>query len=289
MASSVFLASCGDTEAAVKLNFSGTTDINTIERLNGKAITITGYMATASPLDGSYIYLMNLPYQSCPFCVPNTSKLSNTLAVYAKSGKPFEYTESPIKITGTMELGVFTDDFGYNYNYRIKNAVYEIYTPDKADSEKIALYNSIAQDGLIPELNEVINYIFLLTNWDGLQFTDSNRNIDVYYYPTDVSGIIADSTYGYGKQNAEGYFDSLRERVYAISKTKLEDVISFIDGAEALAKRAKFELENENYTYELYDTANDEYKFTLINGTVLYNEYVRVYGIFNDWFSKFEI
>ena len=34
----------------------------------------------------SFMFLMNLPYQSCPFCVPNTSQLSNTMEVYPKKG-----------------------------------------------------------------------------------------------------------------------------------------------------------------------------------------------------------
>ena len=83
----------------IKLSFKDQTSITTIKKLEGKQVTITGYMAVQSPLDGSYAYLMNLPYQSCPFCVPNTTSLNNTIAVYAKSGSKIDFTDGPVVAT----------------------------------------------------------------------------------------------------------------------------------------------------------------------------------------------
>ena len=99
------LAGCGGgTAEAQKLSFAESASLETLTALDGKAVTLTGYMATLSPLSGDYIYLMNLPYQSCPFCVPNTQQLANTMAVYAAGGSKFTYTDRPVQITGRLEL-----------------------------------------------------------------------------------------------------------------------------------------------------------------------------------------
>ena len=112
------LAGCGkgagDADAQ-KLSFAESASIDTIRSLDGKPVTITGYMATLSPLSGDYIYLMNLPYQSCPFCVPNTQQLANTMAVYAPKNQKFTYTDRPVRVTGRIELGDFSDAYGYTY------------------------------------------------------------------------------------------------------------------------------------------------------------------------------
>ena len=99
------LVSCKeDTSEARLLSFSESQNISELKKLDGKKVSIIGYMSTLSPVSGKFMYLMNLPYQSCPFCVPNTQQLANTMAVYAAKGSKFEYTDRPVKITGKMEL-----------------------------------------------------------------------------------------------------------------------------------------------------------------------------------------
>ena len=81
------LASCEkgtSTDGAQLLSFSQAQSVEEMEKLDGKTVSIIGYMSTLSPISGAFMYLMNLPYQSCPFCVPNTTQLANTMAVYAK-------------------------------------------------------------------------------------------------------------------------------------------------------------------------------------------------------------
>ena len=70
-----------DNGEVTKLSFRATSGYDYLKTLDGTQVTINGYMATSSPVDGSFMFLMNLPYQSCPFCVPNTSQLSNTMEV----------------------------------------------------------------------------------------------------------------------------------------------------------------------------------------------------------------
>ena len=68
-------------ENVTKLSFKAASGYDYLKTLDGTLVTISGYMATSSPVDGSFMFLMNLPYQSCPFCVPNTSQLSNTMEI----------------------------------------------------------------------------------------------------------------------------------------------------------------------------------------------------------------
>ena len=126
-------SACGSVDYSnpTKISFKNALKYEYLKGLDGTPITINGYMATSSPVDGSYIYLMNLPYQSCPFCLPNTNELSNTMAVYPQKGKKFDYTTQAIKITGILEVSrdkstFFTDNYGYEFNFKIVDAYYEI-------------------------------------------------------------------------------------------------------------------------------------------------------------------
>lgn len=100
------LASCGskDTGDPTKLSFKSALEYSYLKTLNDKQVTINGYLATSSPADGSFIFLMNMPFQSCPFCKPNTSQLSNTMEVYPKRGQKFSYTTQAVNVVGKLEV-----------------------------------------------------------------------------------------------------------------------------------------------------------------------------------------
>ena len=120
-----------DPSEATKLSFKDASGYDYLKTLDGQTVTINGYMATSSPVDGSFMFLMNLPYQSCPFCVPNTSQLSNTVEIYPKNGESFSYTSQAIKVVGKLEVAAnvnepFTDKYGYEFNFKIVDATYTI-------------------------------------------------------------------------------------------------------------------------------------------------------------------
>ena len=107
-----FAISCNNDESSATLiSFSEAASVDYLKTLNGKKVSIIGYMSSLSPVSGNFMYLMNMPYQSCPFCVPNTTQLSNTMAVYAKKNSSFKYTDKAISVTGTLKFGNYTDDF----------------------------------------------------------------------------------------------------------------------------------------------------------------------------------
>ena len=148
----------------VRLTFAESIDLERINELSGKTVEIVGYMATVSPVSGKYIYLMNLPYQSCPYCVPNTQQLSNTIAVYAKENDRFKFYDGPINVTGTLETGDFEDEYGYTYGYRIANASYSRVDSAEA-SEKLALCEKISNKGIASDVYSMFDYVDLECNW----------------------------------------------------------------------------------------------------------------------------
>lgn len=284
----LLLCGCGKDETeAVKLSFAESANIETLNGLDGRTVTITGYMATLSPLDGQYIYLMNIPYQSCPFCVPNTAELSNTMAVFAADKTKFEFTDRPIKITGTLKIEDRVDDYGYSYNYFIDEADYEI-VDLSAVSDEYAFYNSLAEDGVIGDVNAMFDYLMFVCQWTeyiGSYTDDSGSTVSYYLYPGDVENMLADEgAYGYAAEASADYFPGLIGRVQAISKTESEYLVSIIAEAQEVEQYARSELAAGNYTY---DADND--KYILDNGEELYNRFYEVYLKFSEWLANYQL
>ncbi|MDO5324189.1 MAG: hypothetical protein Q4G06_09210 [Clostridia bacterium] len=282
---------CGSKQASstetTKLSFADSASLDTLKALDGKPVTITGYMATLSPLSGDYIYLMNMPYQSCPFCVPNTNQLSNTMAVYASSGSKFEFTDRPVQINGTMRVADRVDDYGYSYNYYIDDASYTAVDLSSV-SQEYALYQSLAEDGVIADVNAMFDYLMFVCQWTEYtsSYTDeSGAEITYYLYPGDTTSILeSDGLYGYATQSSPDYFPGLISRVNAISSTGLTELTDIISDAQTVEQYARGELESGNYTY---DEAAD--KYTLTNSEDLYNQFYEVYLAFSNWLTQYEL
>ena len=278
------LAGCGSGVEAAKLSFAESASIETIQKLKGKPVTITGYMATLSPLSGEYIYLMNLPYQSCPFCVPNTQQLANTMAVYAKKGAKFDYTDRPVRVTGRMELGSFTDEYGYEYNYRLVDAACEVVDLSQV-SDDYALYEALAGDGVIADVNAMFDYLLFVCQWpdyQGAYIDDSGVQVPYYLYPGDAENQLLEGG-SYAAQAAADYFPKLISRVKAVGGdlSELTDIIA--DAAE-LAAYARSQLAGGAYTY---DAGADRY--ALNDGDGLLSRFQGVYGRFSQWLTRYQL
>lgn len=285
----------------VKLSFKATTSYEELKLLNGRTVTINGYMATSSPVDGGYIFLMNLPYQSCPFCVPNTSQLSNTMAVYAPEGDAFSYTTQAIKVTGTLVVAEnegqpFTDKYGYEFNFKIVDAAYTILKSEEL-SENMALWQKIANADVVSELYSMFDYVNFVCKWNtyyvNSYVSEAGETVPGYYlFPADAWHYLttdkAQWNYGY----KDGYFDGLKAAVRAVDPTAFEDLISFIDQAEALAQKAIAELENENYTaekkyVEMFDA--EMFVYTMNKGEEIEQEMQALYLQFEQWLASWEM
>ena len=139
-----------------QIRFSDLVSLESLQEYNNKTVTAVGYMSPIMSYDGSFGYLMNLPYQTCPYCVPNSDKITNTIAIYAKNGEKLEFTEAAVTITGTLKLENYTDSYGYSYNYRIVDATVDI-ADTSNESEKIVLYNQLAEKQI---LTGILNTIY---------------------------------------------------------------------------------------------------------------------------------
>ena len=134
-----------------QIKFSDLVSLDDLKEYNNKEVTAIGYLSPITSYDGSFGYLMNLPYQTCPYCIPSDTKITNTISIFAKSGQKIEFTEAAVMVRGTLKLEPYTDAYGYSYNYRLVDVKIE-----KADTselgEKIALYNKLAEKEILTNL-----------------------------------------------------------------------------------------------------------------------------------------
>ena len=276
------LASCaGKSEKAgtVRLSFADSLNMNRIKELSGQTVEIVGYMATLSSVSGTYLYLMNLPYQSCPFCVPNTQQLSNTIAVYAKEGKKFKFYDGSINVTGPLEVGNFSDEYGYTYNYRITNAVYSPVNSTEA-SEKLALWERITDAKIAADTYSMFDYVYFECNWINYTGKDEAGNT-FYLYPADVPRVEEKK---FPTESADDFFPNLIKRAEAIGDDRMKDLIKILTDGQSLAKKAIAERTAGNYTY---DSKKDQY--TLKSGDSLLNEAQALYTRYAVWLEIFSL
>ena len=296
-------ASCGkkDTGPATKLSFQATAGYDYLKTLDGTRVTINGYMATSSPVDGSFLFLMNLPYQSCPFCVPNTSQLSNTIEVYPKKGSAFTYTSQAISVTGTLEVAPdpnkpFTDQYGYEFNFKIVDAEYTIVQADDL-SQEMALWQKIAEADVVTDIYGMYDYASFLCAWNTYYVnnsTDADGNAvpGYFLYPTDAVNLLQreDGQYHYGYK--DGYFDGIVKKIENVDASAFSDLVSNVRAVEALCQKALAELENGNYTSEekyLEQFGTNDLVYTLNMGEELKAEMQTLYSQFANWLASWEL
>ncbi len=273
-----------DPADATKLSFKGAASYDFLKTLDGKPVTINGYLATSSPADGSFIFLMNLPYQSCPFCVPNTSQLSNTMKVYPAKGEKFSYTTSAVKVYGRLEVAPdpgkpFTDRYGYTFSFRIVDATYTILKEEIGAD--MVLWQKIAATDVISEIHRMYDYVNFTVAWHTYAF-------DNY---TDAKAMLENEKSQFHYGYAAGYFDGIVKKIESVDPTAFTDLVANVRKAEALAAKGIAELEAGNYTSEykyLDRLGREDYIYTLNKAEELSAEMKTIYGEFSNWFSGFE-
>ena len=233
------------------LKFSDTYE--KVKQLEGKEVKMTGYMSLMSPLDGSYIYLMNLPLQSCPFCLPDSTKITNTVACYAKEGSKIDYNSNPVVVTGVIELGNFKDDFGYEYAFKIKDVKIE-----EADTEKLAenyrIYSAVTEDGLLLQIYDALNWV-----------TINGTYYDYGYAYEDIIKDLMDNR----------YVDESIAKLKGISETDYADLIAVCEKIKAYNDAINTCLLNNDIE-------------GLMNNKLL-EQLDDIWYSFNSWITKYEV
>ena len=290
-----------DDAEITKLSFRAASGYDYLKTLDGSYVTISGYMATSSPVDGSFMFLMNLPYQSCPFCKPNTTELSNTMEVYPKEGESFPYTTQAIKVVGKLAVSPgedepFTDMYGYEFCCKIVDATYTIIQAEDL-SETMALWQKIAATDVVNDIYKMYDYVNFLCAWNTYfvnSYTDASGNLvpGYYLYASDAERFIYNDGAQYNYGYKEGYFDAIVDKIEAVDKEAFADLVANIRKAEALSQKALAELKDENYTKEykyIEKFGQKDYIYTLNKGEELVAEMDAIYMEFSNWLGSWEM
>ena len=145
-------------EQTYRIRFKNLVNLSDIQKYNGKEVEAVGFLSPISPVDGSFAYLMNMPYQTCPYCAPEDGKITNTLSIFPKNGSKIEYTESAVIVKGTLKIEEYTDAYGYTYDCRLVDVT--VTTANENDlGEKIAIYNQIAETGVLSNILNVLTMV----------------------------------------------------------------------------------------------------------------------------------
>jgi len=244
----ILCSSCKQEEDVISIKFNQDFKYT---KYDGRTVSIRGYMSLLSPVDGRFVYIMNIPYQSCPFCLPNTMTVTNTVAVYAPDGQRLEFTENPVEVTGTLKVGDITDEFGYEYAYAIVNAKYTELDTSKL-SQNLKIYGALSQDGLISET--------LRLTWQ----VDNNAFFEVF------GGTAEDI-----KPIESMEFDSLIRKIEAISKSDYAELISILRGFQEYNDIVNTNIEAGEYGNNVTDK---------MEGWIIH-----LFDELNSWLNKFEI
>ena len=220
------LVGCGEKDVngeVTDISFREAISFEEIKKLDGKRVSIVGFMATTSPLDGSYFYLQNMPYQSCPFCVPNTNVLLNTLAVYAPKGQSFKFMDVPVKVTGRIEVGDVTDAMGYSYPYRIVNGKIERAQVTGLERE-VRIYTELVDRGFAALFIDAIKDVFIVVNYDFYNITK-----------TDILPID------------EALIQEVKETFKGLNPADYEDILETVNRLEALVDEVNILISAEDW------------------------------------------
>lgn len=297
---SVFaMTGCGkESGPSSHLSFSDT-NLDDMKKLDGQTVTINGYMSTLSPISGAFMYLLNLPYQSCPFCEPNSTTLSNTIAIYAPDGKKFEFTDRLIRVTGTLEYnksGQFTDEYGYNYSFRIVDATYEVINTSEL-GEHLKLWQELASTGVISDVYAMYDYINFLCFWGTYTAAMSDGSKD-YLYAGDLSVFLykEGAQFNYGYQNS--FYDNMVAKIEAVDKTAFADLVNNIRQAQTFAQQVQLAISNEEYAFvPEYSTdssgklvfGDGRYQYKMNDAEVYRENMNNLYKAFATWLGEWEV
>lgn len=281
---------CSEDTPSTNLSFSDT-NLQDMKKLDGKTVTIQGYMSTLSPIDGSFMYLLNLPYQSCPFCIPNTTTLSNTIAIYAPKGSKFTFTDRLIRVSGVLEYSstAFTDDYQYSYQFRIVDASYTVVDASELSPE-LTLWQNLASTDVIADVYSMYDFINFICFW-GTYTAEFSSGKDYLYY-TDLDHFLYSETGSFHYGLADGYFDDMIRRIEEVDSEAFTELVRNIRDAKSFSATVLTAIKNKEYSYvdEYSGTFKDGRKQYRMNDADTYDMKMSLlYQTFADWLANWEV
>ena len=247
--------------------------------LDGKEVEMTGYMAVQSPLDESYIYLVNQPYVSCPFCAIGDITKLEIIPVYMADSSAIKYTENGVTIKGKLEVGEKVDALDYTTQCRIyADKVEEIKEAD-VDTELQTYYANLSQAGMIIDIQTLQMNIEYATKEEYLAEFGTTK-VEMYdgvveYYAPDMIGYV-----NYIKECPDIVMACMPERAdLQALNTELYDL--YEKQIKVLEEFAILILSNQD------GTKTDSEKEALYDSLLALNDdNLKLYDEFNAWNNK---
>ena len=224
-----------EVDGVTELKFKDTIKTSQLKKIDSKKVSMIGFMSTSTPLNGEYTYLMNMPYQNCAFCVPNTDSLVNTMAVYPKEGESFEFTDVPVKVTGTLVFEDTTDSMGYTYEYKIEDATLQVADVSGLE-EDIKIYTDLINQGFAESMENVFTTLYNTINYKEQEIKEEYLEV----IDTNLTKDVKDM------------FENL-------DKSKYEEMISLTDSIDDLIVNINSGIESKDYSkFEEYNKKGNE-------------------------------
>ena len=189
---------------------NGVKDISKVYKsFDGKNIEISGYMAAQSPLDSSYIYLVNQPYVSCPFCTIGDITKLEVIPVYMANKSKINFKENGVIVQGKLEIGEKVDSMTYTTQCRIIADKITDIASENVDTELQSYYVGLAQSGMIIDLQTLQMDIEYATNPEYMQ-NYGNTKSEIVDGIINEYATIKGTEYEQGKYSYNGITDYLR-------------------------------------------------------------------------------
>ncbi len=286
--------SCGIREEdATPIDFRSYQSYEQWSTLDGEAVVIRGYMATADVPFSPMFQLVNTPYTRRP----SAGEDSFFVDVYLKDTEDFSsVSTAPVKVVGRLELAPqgspFVDELGYESYVRIVDATYAPLSAEELTGD-VAVWCAIAADGLINNVMDAFNYAHFACAW-GEYTGRTAQGAPFYLQPEDAraSMLTPGGQYYYGY--SQGYFDRLRTRASALDAGVCEELVQVLRELEELCASAIASLQGNNYTQKPL-SAQDMldgfvgYAYTLNDAEELLAEYEALYARLTTWLKRFAL
>ena len=92
----------------------------------GQRIDVDGFMAPPLKAESTFFVLTKMPMAVCPFCEPGQTWPDDILAVYARRVVDVIPFNVPMRASGILEMGDYTDpELGFYSRVRLSDATYE--------------------------------------------------------------------------------------------------------------------------------------------------------------------
>jgi hypothetical protein len=95
------------------------------QALDGSRIEMDGYMAPPLKAESAFFVLTKMPMAVCPFCETEADWPQDIVSVYSRDIVAVAPFNVPIRVSGTLRLGVYTDaELGFVSKVRLVDADY---------------------------------------------------------------------------------------------------------------------------------------------------------------------